>query len=419
MRETIFRAKLEADEGLDDLFESVADTSSEYAQELKAEIDSLKARLAKLEKAHKVYQGFAKMGLEYRRDIGKATYEAALKEIKAGNNAIGVKLLEDAGKNGSFSARIALAKAKIYGLYGVKRAPKEGLAMLMKEAEEDKGEACLLITEIRKDYPRLVSPDLALDMCQKAVALGYEPALERINQPFDMSEETKRLLARYKKGEKGVAFWLSTRGDLPSEKRMRFFEESVKEGDPMAEFEMGSTLLREGDEKGAREFFEKAVEHGHGPACYSLIRMILKGRPHFYRGQSVPDRNDPVYQEELRLVKRAAEIGYTRGLVALGRAYVRGYMVDQDYEAAKPLLEKALFQGERDSAPQLLGEIYQNSQGEGTAAKAVEYYEIAATSGNIAAMMALRDIYEKGLREIPKDPAKAMYYAFLSRNDRW
>lgn len=419
MKEDIFRAKLVADEGIDGLFESVAETSSEIAGELRGEIRSLKAKLAKFEAAYEVYHAFSKMGLELRDDVADATYKAAVKEAKKGENKLAVELLKDASENGCVSARVALAKAQVYGLYGIKRSQKSGLARLREIADEGEPEACLCFTQIHEDYPKLVGPDLALEMCQKAAALDYQPALDRLEEPFDMSNETKRLLALYKKGEKGVAFWLSTRGDLPSSQRADYFYDAVKEGDPMAEYEMGATLLREKDEKGAKEFFEKAVEHGNGPACFALADLILDGKPHYYKGKKLPDPNDPIYQEELRLVKKAAELGDNRGLVVLGRSYVRGYMVEKDYDAAKPLLEKALAQGENDLAPQMLGEIYLNSKEEGSATKAVEYYELSANHGNIASMKALLRIYENGLREVQKDSGKAAYYGFLGSHDRW
>ena len=418
MKKDIFRAKIEADEGIKDIFDPFEDATAEYAHALHSEIKELKGRLERLEAAYEVYHELDKMGLDLYEDVAQATFMAALKEEKLGHTELAQKLLL-ASENGCAKARVAHGKALIYGGFGLKKAPKTGLDLIKEEADQDDAEACFLLCKIHEDYPRLVDADTALEMCQKAASLGLEEASNRLQQPFDMSAETKRLLALAKKGEKGVRFWLSTRGDLPSEERAKFFFEAVKEGDPTAEFEMGSTLLEEGDRDGAAAYYQKAIDHGNGPACFALIDLILNGKPHYYKGPDLPDPNDPIYQKELSLVERCAEIGDNRGLVVLGRSYVRGYMVEKDYEKAKPYLLKALEQGEVDLAPQMLGEIYENSDGKGTAEKAVEYYELASNHGNVASMVALTRIYENGLRDIKKDKAKAMLYSHLSRQEHW
>lgn len=410
MKEDIFRAKLAADEGILGLFESDADTSYDLAHDLRAKIRELRAQLKALDAAYKVYRGFDKMGLEDKGQIAEATYEAALKEAEAGNNSIAVKLLIDSSKNGYVEAKLEYAKALIYGKHGVKRDPGAGLQLIEEAVEEVSPEACLLLTQIHEDYPDLVGPDVALEMCQRAANLAYEPAIKRLQQPFDMSEETKRLLERASRGEKGVHFWLSTRGDLLFKEREEHFIAAVKEEDPMAEYEMAETLLRKGDKKGAKEYYQKAMDHGNGPACFALAKLILNGKPHFYAGPKAPKKDDPTYQKELKIVERAAEIGDNRGLCVLGRAYARGYMVDANVDKAKELLEKAYNQGERDAAPQMLAEIYESSAEPGSAEKAVRYYEEASTRGNDSATLALARIYENGLREIEKNPGKASTY---------
>ena len=197
------------------------------------------------------------------------------------------------------------------------------------------------------------------------------------------------------------------------------YVDSVEEGDPMAELEMGYTLLRKKDKKGAKEYFQKASDHGSGPACFALIDAILGGKPHYYKGPETPDAKDPIYQQEFKLIERAAEIGDNRGLCILGRSYVRGYMVEKDLKKGQKFLKKALSQGEKDLAPQMLAEIYEQSNAEGSASKAVEYYELSADHGNVASMLALKGIYENGLREVKKNSRKAMYYALRSGGEHW
>ena len=419
MKKDVFRAKIEVDEDLGSLLEDPIESSTDFSLHLKSEIKALKDRLKKLEDAYEVYHTLAKKGFDNPEDLARGAYQAAANANAWGKKTLANKLLLDACKNGYAPARIALAKAYLNGGFGVKKNPGEALSILLEVASTGDPEAAFLICELRKKRPELVSADLALDYCKKAADLGYEPAIERLQKPFERTEETKRLLERFESGEKFVAFWLSTREDLSDQERSSYFDYALKEEDPMAEYEMGTTLLRQGDREGAKEYYVKSTEHGNGPACFELARLILDGKPHYYKGPEIPSREDPDYIEELRLVRRAAELGDSRGLSILGRSYVRGYMVDQDYEAAKPLLEKALSQGEEQYAPQMLGEIYEHTEGPGNAEKAVEYYTISADHGLRASINALKRIYGNGLREVPPNEGKATYYGYLLGENRW
>ena len=419
MNADIFLARLAADKALADDLAFEADTSGEYAAFLKEEIRLAKKRLAAYQEAYEIYRALHKAGLDSQEQIAEAAFGVAMKLIDKGEEKSAVALLLDAANHGNANAKTVLGKAYVYGELGLPKKGKEGIVMLREAADAGDPKACLLFTSIHDDFPRLVPADIALEMCQKAADMGYEPAIERLQKPFDRSNETKRLLSRYKAGEKGVAFWLSTRGDLSPKDRERYFYASVKEGDPLAELEMGYSAERGGDNEGARSYYEKAIDHGSGPACFALIRLLFGKKKRFWKGPEQPDQNDPLNIEALGLVRRAAEIGDNRGLCVLGRCYVRGYMVPVDYEAAKPLLEKALSQGEKDAAPQLLGEIYERGEGEGDASKALSYYEIAASNGNYSAMRALSRIYESGLREVKRDSSKAAYWGLRANDLRW
>lgn len=419
MNPDIFLARLAADKALAEDLSFEADSSGEYASLLKKEIRLAKKRLAHYEEAYEIYRALHKAGLESQEEIAEAAFHAAEKMIEKGEEKNAVALLLDAANHGNSDAKTVLGKAIVYGELGLPRKGKEGIALLGEAADAGDPKACLLFTSIHDDFPRLVPADVALEMCQKAADMGYEPAIERLQKPFDRSNETKRLLSRYKAGEKGVAFWLSTRGDLPPKERERYFYASVEEGDPLAELEMGYKAERNGDNKGARSYYEKAIGHGSGPACFALIRLLFGKKKRFWKGPERPDENDPLNIEALGLVRRAAEIGDNRGLCVLGRCYVRGYMVPVDFDAAKPLLEKALAQGEKDAAPQLLGELYEHCEGEGDASKALSYYEMAASSGNYSAMRALARIYDTGLREVRPNRKKAAYWGLRASDTRW
>ena len=403
--------KIAVDEGLQGLFETEAETSGEIAQELKNEIESVQSQLSVLKGAYKVYHGLDKLGLETKEQVGKAMYECAM-EDKKGDNVL--SMLEEASKLGCVEATLEFGKALVYGKYGASRQVEEGLRIIFEEANNDNPEACYLLVKIHKKYPDVVGPDTAFAMCQKAASHGLPAAIKRLKEPFEMTKETLDLQARLAKGEKGVAYLLFQRGDLTLDDREKYFNIALEEGDAVAEYDMGKILRDAGKEEEAKAYFERSVEHGNSLACFALARIVLHGKPHFYHGGGIPDRNDPDYQEEFRLMSIAAELGDYRGLCVMGRSYVRGYMVDKDYEKAREYLQKAYDLGERFSSPRLLAETYRYTDAPGTAEKAVELYQIAANSGNRSAMLGLMDIYEEGLREVKQDLGKADYYRYLA-----
>ena len=409
-----FQEKVAADERLQGIFDTDAECSSDIAYDLKTEIESLKEQLDTLKLAYRVYHGFEKAGLESKEEIAKAMYEEAMKLAKKKEADHVAEMLKDAADNGCVEAKLEYGRALVYADYGLERDVERGLQMIREEADDGSADACYLFVTIHKHCPQFVGPDIAREMCEKAASMGHEKALRRLKKPFEMSKETQTLLDRAKSGEKGVYFSLSIRGDLTIDDREKYFRLALEEGDAAAEYEMGKILRDSGDNEAAKEYLQRAVDHGSALACFTLARIILNGKPHFYHGGGLPDRNDPDYQKEFELMLRAAELGDYRAMCVIGRAYVRGYMVDKDYDKAREYLQRAFDLGERLSSPRLIAETYRYTDAPGTAEKAVEYYQMSADAGNRSAMLGLMDIYEEGLREIPKDPSKAFYYRYLA-----
>ena len=412
----MFHEKVAADEGLQGIFETDAELSGEIACDLKTEIDALKDKLDALKLAYRVYHGFEKAGLQTKEEIAEAMYAEAMKETKKKKSEYVAPMLSEAAKLGYTPALLEYARALVYADYGLERDVERGLKLLREEAENGSADACWLFVSIHKDYPQYVGPDIAYEMCSRAAASGHPKAIKRLKKPFEMSQETQSLIARAQKGEKGVNFALSLRGDLTIDDREKYFRLALEEGDKAAEYEMGKIMRDSGNVDEAKRYLQRAVDHGNALACFTLARVILNGKPHFYHGGGMPDRNDPDYQKEFELMSRAAELGDYRGLCIMGRAYVRGYMVDKDYDKAREYLQKAFDMGERLSAPRLIAETYRYTDAPGTAEKAVEYYKMSADAGNRSAMLGLMDIYEDGLREVAKDSSKAAYYRYLAED---
>ena len=411
-KETLCLLKADADEGLLGLFDIALSQSDEIAKELNEEIKIRKDELARLKKAYTVYRGFAKEKILTPEDRGNALLETAKKL----NNG---RLLEEAYALGVTEARLEYASALINGTYNVPVNLQEGLAIYQEEADKGNALACFAITDFHKDHPDLVDPEMAYQYCAKAAKLGYEPAKERLKQPFDESPETTALKKRLSAGEKGVAYLLSLRQDIPLKRREVYLMKALEEGDGRAEYDVGKGLLDAKQKKLARPYFERAIEHGNGQACFGLAKCILHGLPHYYRSGGLPEKIAPEHLQELELMKKAAELGDIRGLCVMGRTYARGYLVDKDEAKAKELLDKAYEAGERFDSPRLIGELYRYRKEPGSAETAVEYYKIAADHGNQSAMLGLMDIYEKGLREIKPDASKAAYYRYLAGIDHF
>ena len=405
--EELCLVKADADEGLVGLYDVAFLSSDDIAKELKEEIKSRKQELDRLKKAYAVYSGFAKNGVLTPQERGQAMLNAA-DFYQSG------RLLFEAAASGNPKARLAYAEALIHEDYGVAQNIQEGLAILQDEADKGNADACYDIVLFQKERPDLVDPEMAYAYCQKAAALGHEEAKVRLSQPFDESTQTKELKQRFENGEKGIAYPLSFRQDIPLKRREVYLMKALEEGDARAEYDVGKGLYDAKEKELARPYFEKAIEHGNGQACFGLAKIILHGLPHFYRSGGLPKKIQPEHYEELKLMQKAAELGDVKGLCVMGRAYIRGLLVDKDEEKAMALLEKAYGEGERFDSPRLIGEIYRNHQ---EAHKAVEYYKIAAEHGNVSAMLGLMDIYEQGLGEIAPNPSKAAYYRFLAGVD--
>lgn len=408
-KEQICLQKHEADDGIVGLYDVAFQNSEEIARELKEEIKARKSELERLQKAHRIYAGFAKEGISTPLERAKAMMDVA---IQYGDG----HLLFEAAASGLPEARLAYAKALTQGLYDLPFDVTGGLSIYQDEADKGNPEACFAIVSFHREHPDLVDPGMAYTYCHKAAEMGYGPAIERLKEPFDESEQTQSLKKRFEAGEKGVAYLLHLRQDIPMKAREEYLMKALEEGDAQAEYDVGKGLLDAKEPKLAREYFEKSIAHGNGQACFGLAKVILHGLPHFYRSGGLPKKIRPEHYEELKLMQKAAEMDDIRGMCVMGRVYARGYLVPQDEEKAMALLEKAFNEGERFDAPRLIGEIYRNHK---EARKAVEYYKIAAEHGNVSAMLGLMDIYESGLGDVPANPSKAAYYRFLARVDEY
>ena len=111
-----------------------------------------------------------------------------------------------------------------------------------------------------------------------------------------------------------------------------------------------------------------------------------------------------------------ANQGDIEALVKLGRIYLEGMDVDQDYNKAKDCFEKAA-ESNNAQAYTYLAYMYANSLGvDSDTAKVVELYQKAYDLGDLYASYALCFIYRKGQYGVDKDEDKALDYVLRASN---
>ncbi len=111
-----------------------------------------------------------------------------------------------------------------------------------------------------------------------------------------------------------------------------------------------------------------------------------------------------------------ANQGNIESLVKLGRIYLEGMDVDQDYKKAKECFEKAA-ESNNAQAYTFLAHMYANSLGvTADESKVVEYYLKAYELGDLYASYALCFIYRKGLYGVDKDESTALDYVIKASN---
>lgn len=149
---------------------------------------------------------------------------------------------------------------------------------------------------------------------------------------------------------------------------------AAEAGDPVAQFQLAMSRLREGDADIGVAYLRQAAENGLPQAQYRLGKM-------YETGQGV--RAD--IEEARRWTERAANAGHRKAMHNLGILYAEGRGAAQDFETAAHWFEQAALIGATDSQYNL-AVLYEQGLGVPTSlTDAYTWFAIAARSGDVDA----------------------------------
>lgn len=132
----------------------------------------------------------------------------------------------------------------------------------------------------------------------------------------------------------------------------------------------------------AMEYYKKAANLGDSSAMSAVGDL-------YYNGQGV-EKN---YQIAIEWFKKAADLGNSYAHYSIGWQYQFGQGVNQDYQTAMEWYKKAADLGNA-KAMSKIGDLYYNAQGVGKDfQKAMKWYRLAADKGNTDAMCCIGKMY--------------------------
>ena len=224
-----------------------------------------------------------------------------------------------------------------------------------------------------------------------------------------------------------------------TEEGLRWLKNSAKAGYVKAAFELA--VLYEGGRLGvgqdyeqANTYYGQAMAQGHRDALFNNALLLsnnkvpfndlVKARELLQKLAVLDDveaqfalsnlfnksnSTTPAQPEEaFQWLQKSADKGYSKAQFMLGGHYLRGEQVKKDVHIALDWFSKSAMQNEPE-AHFSLGLLYDRGDGEIKAnpARAVEWYESAATLGNTSAMQNLGIKYMLG-EQVPADTDKAL-----------
>jgi TPR repeat protein len=162
---------------------------------------------------------------------------------------------------------------------------------------------------------------------------------------------------------------------------------------------LGRSLQKAGNLAEARLWYDKAAEKSHPVALNNLGRMYMDGKV-------VPQD----YAKARSLYQKAANLGEPAAMTNIGILFRNGYGVQRDYTTARIWFEKAAAKGE-PSAMYNIGRLYTFGEGvQRDYATARSWYEKAAAMGSAAAMNNLGVAYSNGHGVAQSDAIARSWY---------
>ena len=230
---------------------------------------------------------------------------------------------------------------------------------------------------------------------------------------------------------------------------LKWYKKAADQGYPPATNNLGFLYVRRAEAtksqdlemqnlKIAEKWFKLAAERNYPPSQFNLSIidfnkyeewLITAAVKHNYaRAQNQlygvlsqlhnKDRNKISFEDSLKMLRMAAEKGYSHAQNALGLFYAEGLKGERNHEEAIKWYEKAAKQGSLEACFNL-GQCYNRGDGVNqNLDKAIEYYLLAAKRDNIDAQNGLGVVYwEKHRKE--KDKDKVLSDMLLEMSTRW
>lgn len=176
--------------------------------------------------------------------------------------------------------------------------------------------------------------------------------------------------------------------EVDYKKAFHFYELAAAQNNVIALNNLGSLYFNgigtDRNYEKASELFLKSAQNGSDDAAVNLAFIYLSSE-------------DPNYFEPaIELFEQAAKNGNNTAKFMLGYAYYKGFIVEQDFHKAVPLIRDAA-NAHFDEAHYILANIYAN--GEGIAknyGNAVKQYRAAIAQGHVPSMTELAYILKEG-----------------------
>lgn len=174
----------------------------------------------------------------------------------------------------------------------------------------------------------------------------------------------------------------------------------LQESTPLPTLESGMTAFHEGDQKKAKQIFERFAKQGDPVAQYHLALMAFDENDTF--SQKVDQRQ---FDTALELLRRAAGSGHPDAMKRLGNHYESGWGVEADLFVAEDWYRKGRALSEKPKGKPTFVSLGADSR-ELPVDQVVEITRAKALSGDVNAIFAMSQFYENDLF-IAADPKEA------------
>jgi len=191
--------------------------------------------------------------------------------------------------------------------------------------------------------------------------------------------------------------------------------QKAKNGDKIAQYQVGYSYLRNNDDEKAVKWFKKSAKQGFRHAQGYLASFYKRG----VGVEKNTEKSKYWYKKAFESYKMQALKGDVYSQVYIGGCYQRGNGVKKNSLKAINWYKKAMKQGSI-KAIYRIGIIYYGSQELKNEKKALKYVKLAAEKGYLMAHMCMGMFYEKG-RIVEKDLSKSIkwYRTALNNEDAY